>query len=56
MKLSTLILGAMSVAVLSACQDKKKTEVQPAGTEQVTPATGHQTPQPPNDCPACGMG
>ena len=56
MKLSTLILGTMTVAVLSACQDKKKTTVTPATEQTATDNGNHQAPDPSNECPACGMG
>jgi hypothetical protein len=57
MKLSAVILSALSVAVLSSCNDKSKREVKPK--EQTTQTDTKEQPasqDPSNNCPACGMG
>jgi len=58
MKLSTLVLSAMSIAILSSCQDKAKNEVKPQ-KEQISQQggqNGNEQPGDDNNCPACGMG
>ena len=58
MKLSKILLSAMSVAVLSSCVDKSKNDVKP-NTEQSGQQAGENNPNGengPHCCPACGMG
>lgn len=58
MKLSAFILSAMSVAVLSSCQEKVRQEVKP-NKEQTKQTDGKGQPstkESDNSCPACGMG